>query len=337
MSFQTMYQDLLGIPGMNLGLAKSRINEAYQKIQNENVFSFQIVTGGWLTPPLLGGPTSSTGFLSPGTISIQPYTNIVVCDPVASAAILAVTGLPLITQRQFRVPLFSLYNIIGLDPTDPTAVTLKLDRLWSEPSQSSSSYMIYQAYYPLPAGYKRLYNCRDTINNQAMDISKLNQIDLAEIDSQREIFDQPEFVVPYAPDFRPNSATYGQWLVELWPHPISQLSYTFMCQCNLPPLVNPTDTLPFPLTDELVRTRANEILAIWKEGQKGDDMERGSGANWQFLAKAHHEEYKDQLRQIRIMDRHLVDLYFTKARMHSPFNGGEPFTNVGGTANVGSW
>jgi hypothetical protein len=79
------------------------------------------------------------------------------------------------------------------------------------------------------------------------------------------------------------------------------------------------------------------MVALFKEASKGDDMERGSGANWQFLAKAHHEEYKDLLRQARIMDRHLVDLYFTKARMNAPFNGGEPFTNTNGTANVGSW
>ena len=66
-------------------------------------------------------------------------------------------------------------------------------------------------------------------------------------------------------------------------------------------------------------------------------MERGSGANWMFLWKAHQEEYKDDLRQIRIMDRHLMELYFTKAKMNAPFNGGEAFTNTNGTANVGSW
>jgi hypothetical protein len=63
-------------------------------------------------------------------------------------------------------------------------------------------------------------------------------------------------------------------------------------------------------------------------------MERGSGANWQFLWKAHEEEYKDELRQIRIMDRHLVELYFTKARMEIA-NDGDAFTNTNGTANVG--
>jgi hypothetical protein len=65
-------------------------------------------------------------------------------------------------------------------------------------------------------------------------------------------------------------------------------------------------------------------------------MERGSGANWQFLWKAHQEEYNDELRQIRIMDRHLCDLYFTKARMSAPYNG-DAYMNTSNTANVGSF
>ena len=77
------------------------------------------------------------------------------------------------------------------------------------------------------------------------------------------------------------------------------------------------------------------MVSLWKESQKGDDMERGSGANWQFLWKAHQEEYKDDLRQIRIMDRHLVDLYFQKARMTAPFNGEGPSSYTGNQANVG--
>lgn len=411
MALQNMIQDVLGIPGMNRGLAVSRINEAFQKIQNENVFSFQCVTGGWLTPSLLGGP--NTSFLSPGTITVVPYTNTITGDAIATAAwTAAVPYPPLLTQQQIRVPSYGLYSIIALgnngtvayatlltsgsgqtpgqytvpvlDPATgaggtvsitvnangtvtlpPVLVTagnnytapyiafaeggtpatfsvtliatITIDRLWTEPPQVASSYMIYQAYYPAPANFKRWYNVRDTQNNQAMKFSDMTQIDLAEEDPQREIFDQPEYVVPFGPDTRQGSATYGQWLVELWPHPISQLSYTFMCQCNWPALMNPTDTLPFPLTDEIVRERTYEVISLWKEGQKGNDMERGSGANWQFLAKAHHEEYKDLLRQARIMDRHLVDLYFTKAKMNAPFNGGEPFTNTNGTANVGSW
>ena len=197
--------------------------------------------------------------------------------------------------------------------------------------------MIYQAYYPAPAGFKRWFNIRDTTNNESMNWWDMTQIDLSEEDPQREIFDQPEFVVPLGIDTRPGSATLGQQLVELWPHPISQLPYTFMCQCNWPALSLPSDTLPYPLTEELVKERAYEMVALWKESQKGDEMERGSGANWQFLVKAHHEEYKEILKKIRIMDRHLMELYFTRARMQAPFNGGESYTNTNGTANVGSW
>jgi hypothetical protein len=76
------------------------------------------------------------------------------------------------------------------------------------------------------------------------------------------------------------------------------------------------------------------MCCLWKEGSKGDDMERGSGANWLFLAKAYHEEYKDLLRQARIADRNLMELYFTKANMTSP-NGDSPSSYTGNQANVG--
>jgi hypothetical protein len=411
MSFQTMIQQMLGVPGMNRGLAATFINEAFTKIQNENVWSFQLITGGWLTPNMLGGPNAA--FLSPGTISVVPFTTTITADAVATAAWTATVPYPpLLTQQQIRVPEYSLYNIIALgnngtvayatvqthgasqnpgtyvvpvlDPgigaggtvsitvnangtvtlppvlltagsnyTTPYIVfaeggtsatfsvtliaTITIDRPWGEPLISAGGYMIYQAYYPVPANFRKWMDIRDTQNNEQMDWWSYTQVDLSVEDPQREIYDQPTEVVPYGTDTRPGSATYGQLLVELWPHPISQLSYTFQCQCNLPPLVNPNDTIAYPLSEELVRQRTYEMCCLWKEGTKGDDMERGSGANWLFLAKAYHEEYKDLLRQARIADRNLMELYFTKARMTVPSNGGEPFTNTNGTANVGWW
>jgi hypothetical protein len=404
-----MYQELLGIPGMNLGLAKTRLNEAFLKIQNENCFSFQCITGGWLTPNILGGPNAQSQLASPGTITVASFTNTITGDAVATAAWNSVTSPPLLTQQQIRVPSYSLYNIIAqgnngtvayatvltsgsgqtpgtytvpvLDPsigagatvsitvnangtvTFPPIVltvgsnyttpyitfshggtpatfsvtliaTLKIDRLWMEPIQNNSGYLLYQAYYACPPGFKKWDNIRDTFNDQMMDWWSYSQTDLAEIDPQRETFSQPAYVVPYQIDNRPGSATLGQFLVELWPHPTSQLPYTYMCQCNWPPLQNPGDTLPYPISEELVKERAFEMASLWKEQQKGDEMERGSGANWQFLAKAHHEEYKDLLRQVRNMDRNLVDLYFTKARRNYP-SGSNGGMNTNHTGNVG--
>ncbi len=408
-----MIQELLGIAGSNLGLVKTKINESLAAIQNENVWSFQLQDGGWLTPGLLGGP--STEFLSPGKITVIPFTNTIIGDAIATSVWQRhILNPPFLTQQQIRVPYYSLYSIIaadnGTNPTvaylqidDPglgqtpgiyfvdgvaatgsgarakivvnaegqvtewpfivnqgsgytegpptftlaaggtpatfTAVlnlVLTIDRPWMEPAQFNSGYMIYQAYFPAPPGFKRWYNIRDTTNNNSMDWWTKTQIDLSNEDAERTDFDEPLYVVPYKMDTRPGSATLGQMLFELWPHPITQLPYTFGCQANWPALVNPSDVVPYPLNDELVKLRAYEMLYLWKESQKGNEMERGSGANWQFLVQAGRAEYANRLQMIRNMDRNLVDLYFTKMqRFPSAF--GEPYATVEGQLNVGGW
>ena len=113
MAFQNMIQEILGVAGMNRGLAATRLNEAFQKIQNENVFSFQCVTGGWLTPSMLGGP--NLYFLSPARSQWFRTRTTITADAVATAAWTATVPYPpLLTQQQIRVPEYSLYNIIAL-------------------------------------------------------------------------------------------------------------------------------------------------------------------------------------------------------------------------------
>ncbi len=421
MAFGTMIQELLGIPGCNRGLVATKINEAFQAIQNENVWSFQLQTGGWLTPGLLGGAgvTGQVGttFLSPGTITVSPFSNTITGDAIATAAWLAtIFNPPVITQYQFRVPYYSLYSATALgyagtvayvtvstpgsgqtpgvytvngtggagagaqivvtvnpngtvtlqpivsaqgsgyldgfgNPAPPSFnlsaggtpatfqvtnnATITLDRPWMEPAQLNAGYMAYQAYFPAPAGFKRWYAIRDSTNNNYVDWWTKTQVDLSDDDAERTIFNEPLYVVPYAPDTRAGSATYGQMLYELWPGPITQLPYTYQCQANWPPLVNNADTLPYPLTDEIVKLRAYEMLALWKESQKGDEMERGSGANWQFLAVAYQKEYEQRLKEIRIMDRHLADLYFTRMQRLPGATNQDGFATQTGQLNVG--
>jgi hypothetical protein len=407
MSFASMINEILGIPGMNRGLAATKINEAFQLIQDEHVWSFQLITGGWLSPGMLGGLNSS--FLSPGTISVQPYTNQITGDAVATAAWYGANQ-PIITQYQIRVPYYSLYNIIaiggngtiayatiftagsgqtpgtyvvpvldnggsgvggsvlitvsanGTVETAPTLISagsgytspyisfseggtpatftvqqiavLTLDRAWMEPAMPpGTNYLAYQAYFPAPAGLKKWLAMRDTTNNSPLDWWTYTQIDLSEIDPERTDFSQPEYAVPYGPDTRQGSATFGQFLYELWQGPLTELPYTYQCEANWPPLANPNDTVPYPLTEELLKFRTYSVLAAWKESQKGDDMERGSGANWQFLIKYYHEEYKDRLKKISLVDQNLCELYFTRMRRTQAQ---EPFASVGGQMNVGS-
>ena len=420
--FVNMVQELLGaVPGSSLGLIKTKINEAFLSIQNEQVWSFQLKTNGWLTPGLLGGTNQtgvpSTTFLSPGTITVTPFTTEILGDATATSAWLqTISNPPFITQYQFRVPYYSLYSAISLTyagtvayvtvlspgsgqtpgvytvngsggsgtgaqiqvtvnadgaVTLPPVVTnagsgyapggtpnlptftlgaggipatlvatlnavINLDRPWMEPAQKNAGYMAYQAYFPAPPGFKRWFNIRDTTNNNYMDWWTKTQADLADEDAERTFFQEPLYVVPYAQDTRPGSATYGQMLFELWPHPVTQLPYTFGCECNWPSLVNDNDTVPFPLTEEAVKFRAMESLSLWKESQRGDEMERGSGANWQFLAGAYRAEYANRLKQCRVMDRNLVDLYFTKMK-RLPSTQGNPYATIGGQLNVGSF
>ena len=410
MAFQNMVQEMLGISGMNLGLAKTFVNEAFTAIQDENIWNFQIINGGWLAPNALGSPNAQTQLISPGTISVVPFTTTITGDAVATAIwTAAIPYPPLLTQMQIRVPTYSLYSIIALgnngtvayatvvtpgsgqtpgtytvpvsDPAGGAGATLSItvnangtvtlppvllapgsgystpyitfshggtpatfavtliatltiDRPWTDPAIVSGNYLCYQAYYPAPPGFRRFWQISDYTNNTTIDFTSMSQADLAQEDPQRTIFSQPAFAVPFGPDTRKGSATYGQFLYELWPGPTQSLPYNFQCECNLPPLVNPNDTLPWPLTDEIVKWRTREVIYQWKESQRGDEMERGSGANWQFLSSAARAEYENRLKRIRIMDRNISDLYLTKARRNGPY------TNVGGDysgnqANVG--
>jgi len=409
MAFQNMIQSLLGtIPGSNLGLVKTALNEAFSLIQDEQTWSFNLQTGGWLTSGLLGGKTAS--FLSSGTISIQPFTDQMAGDAVATAAWYGANQ-PIITQFQIRVPYYALYSIVAINgngtiayatiftggsgqnpgtytypildnggpgvggsvsitvaangtvTTSPITLTagsgylnpyiafseggtpatftvtqiavLTLDRLWTEPAQPiGSGYMAYQCYYPLPAGFRRFFDLRDTTNNQEIDYWSYQQTDLARIDPQRTDFAQPEYIAYTGVDTRAGSATYGQGLVEFWQHPLQILPYTAQWLVYWPALSSPGDTVPWPLSEELLKFRALELLCLWKEGTKGDDMERGSGANWQFLAGAYRKEYDARLKTIRVKDRNIVDLYFQKMNRHPQSS--EPFASVTGQMSVGS-
>ena len=193
--------------------------------------------------------------------------------------------------------------------------------------------MAYQAYFAAPAGLKKWLAIRDTTNNQPMNWWTYTQVDLSEIDPQRTDFSQPEYVVPYGPDTRQGSATFGQFLYELWQGPLTVLPYTFQCEASWPALVNPSDTVPYPLTEELLKFRTYEVISLWKESQKGDEMERGSGANWQFLAKAYREEYQSRLKVISLVDRQLCDLYFTRMRRYP--GSVDSFVSVNGQMGVG--
>jgi hypothetical protein len=336
MSLNTMSRRLaLEVPGIAVAYAATLLGEALALIEDSQMWSFQLQTAGWLTPGLLFpvGPGNSVG-----TITTTPYRTTIIGDAVSSAAwqaYIASSNLPLFTQLQIRSPYYSLYNIIKTDTTsNPPFTTLTLDRPWMEPGGPQQSYMIYQAYFPVPVSdFKRFLSARDTTNNYDMDYWSLSQKDLAVVDAERTQFNDPTSFVPFQQDQRPNSATFGNMLYELWPHPLSVLPYTYQFLRRGPTLVNPSDTVPYPLTEEAVLWRAKECAYDYKEAQKGEDMQRGAGADWKFLSEKARNQFNSVMKPIKDRDRDLVELYFN--RLDQQPNNDDGYATVTSQLNIG--
>lgn len=309
----------LEIPNLSDIYARTLLNEALGVIEDEQMWSFQCAEANWITPGLLF-PSNNAGVAnSAGTVTTKIGSNQVIGDTTASAAWAAYVAAPQIaflTSCQFRNPSYSLYNIIAYDTTtNPPFGTLTLDRIWGEPQAAGQPYMIYQAYFPAPvSNFKRFLDARDTTNNYPMDYWSKTQRDLTFEDPQRTIFNDPAYIVPYEVDARVNSATLGYMLYELWPHPLSILPYSFHYVFRGPQLVNPSDTVPYPLTEEVVIEQARVQSYLWKEAQKGENIERGAGADYKFLAQAAEKVYQRKIKPLKIVDSGLLELYLNKFR-----------------------
>ena len=332
MSLQTMTRRMqLEVPNLADQYCRTLLDEALGRIEDTQMWSFQLLENGWLTPGLQfpAGPG-----VSAGTITVKPFTNTITGDANASAAWAAYVAPPFLTSFQIRSPFYSLYNIVAYNVVGGFG-QFTIDRPWMEPGGTKQPYMIYQAYFPTPfPDFKRFIAARDTTNSLAMNYWSLSQKDLAFKDPERTIFDDPQFIVPYQVDNRAGSATLGNMLYELWPHPLDILPYTYNYMRRGPRLSKPADTVPYPLTEECVLWRAKEAAYSFKEAQKGENLARGSGADFRFLAQAANAEYKAALKPCKDKDRDMVDLYMDKFRSDQ-YEIGVPYSNQDGSLNIG--
>jgi hypothetical protein len=298
------------------------------------MWTFQMLESGWLTPGLL----FQTGNQSAGSITTTSYSDQIVGDATAAAAwqaYIASGKLPLLTQFQIRVPYFSIYSIVAFDGVN----TFTIDRPWMEPDGTAQSYMIYQCYFPAPVlDFKRFFEIRDTSNNAPLDYWTYGRQDASIGDAQRTAFNQPCYVLPFKPDTRAGSATLGYMLYELWPHPLSVLPYTMSYLRRGAPLVLPSDAIPAPLTEDMVKWKAREAAYIWKESQKGESVARGAGADFKFLVQAAAAKYRESSQRIASRDADLAALYFKRfVRWAATDAWGDGYANILGQLNVGNF
>lgn len=309
MALENMASNLVGwLPRLAKTEAYNLVNDAWMDVRNDRIWSFQLLEDGINSPSVI----------TTGTFTCVLGSSTVTANAAASTAITGVNN-PSLTQRQFRVQGNSIYSIIAADFTAPAAVVLTLDRPFTDPAGVGLPYQIFQSLFPAPVSdFKRWIDWRDMTNGTWLDVHNTRRE--ANIgDPQRLYYGIPASVLSYGTDQRGTgtttpSSTLGYPLYELYPNPLAPISYMRWGLRRGADLIQTSDTLPFPLTEDLVNFRARYLGCQWAEANRDPTVPRGQAADYKFLCQAAEANYKQELRQIGLVDRDIVDLFITRIR-----------------------
>ncbi len=335
MNFLEMRSELAqAIPGMSRIYAGTLINRAWREVRDSTLWSFQLQQGGFATPALT----------NVGSVTVFPNTPIIVGDAAATAAWQALPFQFSPTKQQFRVLGYSIYSIMSWDNgTDPINspnypfATLTLDRNFIDPlvNNTGNGYRMMMCYLPAPTpDFKRWLNISDMFNCYALDVwtsrRTINQMDPARLYTSN-----PTAALGMGQDARYGSATLGYQLYELWPNPTTALSYQTWYVDSGADLVANTDTLPYPITSDVVLSKARCYAYEWAESRKDVMAAKDSGANYLNLRQAVLGEFATRLKTLRITDKDAVDA--TMAQFQKGWFGGlaPSYNSVSMRANMG--
>jgi hypothetical protein len=324
------------VPNTPLSRSQTAVRRALEAIYDQVDWSFQRGFAGWLAPGMV--------FNGIGSFTTTPYSNQVIADAVATTALQAYTGQPLITQLQYRNPAFAIYDIVGYDynTINPGFVTLTLDRPWMEPgSGSGQPYYIYQHYLVSPVqDFRKWIAIQDFTNDQPLDFWSLTRADLANLDPQRQDQSLPTNVVPAGIDQRPGSSTYGWQRFELYPWQgnLTPYTLTYRRRGQLPEVV--TDWMSMypeaPITDNMVEFKAKEILFM----DKAAEMEAktpSSGKGMMLLSTMAQKTYYEYFGQVLSIDLNLDGENQTRVNQPGKWNGSGAYATYNGKLNIGGY
>lgn len=323
MAFVNMYREVLGaVPTLPTPLAKTLVNRAWADVKRQNLWSFQLYDGpNWITPPTI----------TAGTVTVVQGSDTVTFDATAAAALNAgSTTYSLITQRQFRLALNTIYNITAWDGVSVAT----LDRPYGESSATAQNYTVYQCYYAAPYEDHRLFI---SVRNMQQFIDLLldkTQEQLNQLDPQRSWYYFPTDVVFYQRDSRTTSVTYKKPLYELWGAPQTAFTYQLYGIRDGADLVNNSDELPYAVGEDAVIARAKFYAYEWAEANKGA-VPRNTGPDFKFLMGSTMADYMRLFKDYRRRDRETVNNWF--AIRHSSLYGKffSYYNSIGGTAYPG--
>jgi hypothetical protein len=314
-----MLADMVGelqgsVANQDAALAKTLINEAYEDVRRLGGWSWQLAQTGFTVPGLLGT----------GLVTLQFGLPTVIGDANASAAWATASQYgSLITQRQFRSGGTSgagtMYDIIAIDFTAPTAAIITLDRPFSDPLTSlagpvvGQKYSIYQPYIVAPCkDFSRWLTVYDIANSGWLFTrGDRRAIPGPGSDPQRQIFSNPDRLLGLGQDSRVGSSTAGWERYELWPGPQNQYLYQAWFLRLGPDLVNMIDTLPVGIPESMVKAKARVRCYEQAEMNKDPQTPRGMGSDFRWGVGAALAQYERELKFARLRDRDKVNVFFT--------------------------
>jgi hypothetical protein len=319
------------VPGMSRVRAKRLVNRAFKIVQDSCLWSFQLGQGGFSTPEIT----------TAGTITCVLGQSTITGDATASAAWQALPFYWAPTLQQIRAQGFSIYSVIAMDTSTPTAVVLTLDRPFVDPLPffTGVGYQMFQAYIPAPPRFKRWLTIADMFNCWPLDYwTGRRTIDLT--DPARLYTSNPDMALGLGQDRRGAgtanaSATLGQQLFELYPNPQTEISYQTYFVAEAPYLENNSDTLPDPIDEELITQKALTWAYRDAEGRRDIMAAKGAGGNFLGLKKDSEADFLARLKTLRLLDRDAVDSYMVDMKAATSGYRMPYFNSRSRTANMG--
>lgn len=341
MAYADMKAELRGsLPKLSPAYVERLINRAWRNIRLSNLWSFNMFEASIITPPAIitgnsgGGQPTATG-----TVTVTQGLPQIQFDAAAIAAInqnQAASPYSLITQRQFRVLVGGIYNIISYDPVTGAAV---LDRMYGDPSGTQQPFQIYQCYYTVIQDFLTWVSIRNPVMFYSLN-TLLTRESIDRADPQRTVYTFPRAFVPWGVDTRGQgtqtpSSTLGWPMWEMWGQPINPFVYQAYGVRQGSDLVNDEDTLPFAVAEETVLARARMYAYEWAEANK-DMAPRNTGPDFKFLYGAAKDEFKQCRVRDAKNDREFLTNWFT---IRDIPGGPQAFYNTytGVASTLGDW
>lgn len=309
-----MAAELTGsIPGLSNLFARKYINQAYEEIQRDYLWSWNIGQG------VLVIPTAVTA----GSVAVTQYSNTITFDATATAALTAANSNPVITKRQFRVPSSGpVYSITAYNTVSGVAT---LDRIYTEPTDSAAEYTVYRAYYDAPSSdggitpntdFLRYLSINNDINGYSIVGKRLymTRQELNRRDPLRGAIGLPYYMAAYGP----NSA--GQMQYEMWPHCVSALGLLCTYQKRHVDLT-PSQSFPEQAPTLLIKYASYMFAYRWAQANAGRVPEL-KGVDWRFSLAESQKTYMQELVRAKKNDKEiLLNIYRPGAGWTVDFQG----------------